>query len=65
MKGEIEITLMILAWELGSEIYPGTEYRRNGVCAGEKGHYGGEWLIWDMLSSRRYEMSWGRYPMSS
>lgn len=38
--------LTILAWELWSEIYPGGEYRRSGICGGEKGYYGGEWLIW-------------------
>lgn len=57
VKGEIEITLTILAWELGSEICPGTDYGRSSIYASEEGHYGGEWLIWDVLSSRWYEMS--------
>lgn len=65
VKRKIEITLMILAWELGSKIYLGTEYRRNSICPGEEGHYRREWFIWDMLSSRWYDMSWGKYLTNS
>lgn len=55
---------MILAWKLGSEFMK-VRNKRRCICAGKKGHYGGEWVFWDMLSSKWYEISWGRYPKGS